>query len=325
VIIFLVRRAVLSLFLLLGITVVTFGVMRLAPGGPVDAMTEMNQKISPETRQKLVKLYGLDKPWHEQYRQWLGRMTRLDFGRSFKDDRPVRELIFERLGNTLLLNVASMVLIFAVAVPLGVLSAVKQNRWVDKTVGVFVLTGFSMPTLWLALLLMTVFGLWLGWLPISGLHALNHEEMGFFARQADTARHLVLPVFLSGFTGLAGISRYVRNGLLDVLRQDYIRTARAKGLPEGRVIFTHALRNALIPVVTILGLSLPDLIGGSFIFETLFAYPGMGRLGFEAVMSRNYPVVMGVGTLAAILTLLGNFLADAAYRWVDPRIREGSL
>jgi peptide/nickel transport system permease protein len=191
----------------------------------------------------------------------------------------------------------------------------------DKGLTVFVFAGYSVPTFWLALLLMIVFGIGLGWLPISGLHSLNYDELSRMGRWKDVARHLVLPVFVSAFTGLAGLSRYVRNEMLEVVHQDYIRAARARGLSERRVIFKHALRNALIPVVTILGLSLPDLIGGGFIFETIFAYPGMGRLGYEAVLARDYPVIMGVGVIAAALTLLGNLLADLAYAWVDPRVR----
>ncbi|HOW26950.1 MAG TPA: ABC transporter permease [Elusimicrobiota bacterium] len=315
------RRLFLMVPLLWGITFVTFGVMQLAPGKPVDVMTDMNVKMSAESKQKLVRLYGLDKPWYVQYGLWLKRFVRLDFGRSFKDDRSVSRKILERLPATLLLNVLSLLLIFVVAIPIGVASAVRQNSFFDKGMTVFVFIGFSIPTVWLALLMMIAFGLKLGWLPISGLRSLNYDELSWFGRMADVARHLVLPVTVSAFTGLAGLSRYMRNGLLEVIRQDYVRTARAKGLPESTVIYRHALRNALIPVVTLLGLYLPELIGGSFIFETIFAYPGMGRLGFEAIMARDYPVVMGVGVIAALLTLLGNFLADVAYGYVDPRIR----
>ncbi len=321
---YLLRRVLLFIPLLLGITLITFGVMHLAPGKPTDAMTDMNVKVSSEMKQRLVKLYGLDKPWYVQYGRWLSRVARFDFGTSFKDDVPVWGKIRSRLGNSLLLNAVTLFLILLAAIPLGVLSAVERNTWLDRVVSLLVFIGFSVPTFWVALVLMIVFGLHLGWLPISGLHSLDYDEMGAAARLWDLMKHLALPVLISAFTGLAGLSRYVRNGLLDVIRQDYIRTARAKGLPESRVIFKHALRNVLIPVITILGLSLPDLIGGSFIFETIFAYPGMGRLGFDAIMSRDYPVIMGVGTLAALLTLLGNFLADVAYRWADPRIREGS-
>lgn len=318
---YLFRRILLLIPLLIGITLITFGVMQLAPGKPTDVLTDLNIKTSAEARQRLVKLYGLDRPWYVQYGRWLRRLAVLDFGRSFKDDRPVLEKIAERLPATLLLNVSSLILILLIALPLGVLSAVRQDSFLDRATAVFVFAGFSVPTFWLALLLMIGFGLKLGWLPISGLRSLDYDELSALGKVGDVLRHLALPVAVSAFTGLAGLTRYMRNGLLEVIRQDYVRTARAKGLPESRVIRRHALRNALIPVVTILGLSLPDLIGGSFIFETIFAYPGMGRLGFDAIMARDYPVVMGVGTIAALLTLLGNFLADVAYGFVDPRIR----
>ncbi len=316
------RRLLFTLVTLVGITLMTFLVMRLAPGGLTAGATDLSARVSAhEQRKKFVALYDLDKPWYVQYGSWLKRLSRLDFGRSFKDDRPVIEKIGERLPNTLLLNVLSLGLIFVVAVPLGILAAVKQNTFWDRAVSVFVFVGFSVPTFWLALMLMILFGVRLAWLPLSGLHALNADELSFVSYWMDTGKHLLLPVFISAFTGLAGLSRFVRNGLLEVIRQDYIRTARAKGLSESRVIGRHALRNALIPVITILGLSLPDLIGGGFIFETIFAFPGMGRLGFDAIMARDFPVVMGVGTIAAVLTLAGNLVADLAYAVVDPRIR----
>jgi peptide/nickel transport system permease protein len=319
---FLVRRFALTLVTLLGITLMTFLVMRMAPGGLTAGATDLSARVSAhEQRKKFVALYDLDKPWYVQYGRWLKRLSRLDFGRSFKDDRPVLEKIGERLPNTLLLNVLSLGLVFFVAVPLGILAAVKQNTFWDRAVSALVFIGFSAPTFWVALMLMMLFGVTFGWLPLSGLHALNADELSGPAYVLDMARHLVLPVLISAFAGLAGLSRFVRNGLLEVVRQDYIRTARAKGVPESRIIYHHALRNALIPVVTLLGLSLPDLIGGGFIFETIFAFPGMGRLGFDAVMARDFPVVMGVGTIAAFLTLAGNLLADVTYALVDPRIR----
>lgn len=319
---YLLRRCAVALVTLLGITFLTFLVMRMAPGGLTAGATDLSARVSAhEQRKKFAALYDLDKPWYVQYGRWLKRLSRLDFGQSFKDNRPVLEKIGERLPNTLLLNVLSLGLVFGMAVPLGVLAAVKQNTFWDRAVSALVFVGFSAPTFWVALMLMMLFGVTLGWLPLSGLHALNADELSGPAYVLDMARHLLLPVLISAFSGLAGLSRFVRNGLLEVVRQDYIRTARAKGVPESRIIYHHALRNALIPVVTLLGLSLPDLIGGGFIFETIFAFPGMGRLGFDAVMARDFPVVMGVGTIAAFLTLAGNLLADVTYALVDPRIR----
>lgn len=311
----------LTIPVLIGITIITFLVMHLSPGKPTDILTDMNQKITAEAKQRLVALYGLDKPLHIQYLSWLKRIVKLDFGKSFKDDRPVIKKIAERLPATLLLNFLSIILIFMVAIPIGVLSAVKKDSLFDKLTTVTVFIGFSVPTFWLAILLMLLFGLHLGWLPISGFRSINFNELTMFEKFLDIAKHLVLPVFISAFTGLAAISRYTKSAMLEVLHQDYIRTARAKGLSETTVIFKHALRNALIPIITIVGLTLPELIGGSFIFETIFAWPGMGRLGYEAIMARDFATIMGVGTIVAVLTLLGNLIADITYAYADPRIR----
>ncbi len=318
---YIIRRLIYSVPLLIGITLITFGVMHMAPGKPADAMTDMNVKVSAESRQRLIALYGLDKPWYKQYADWVGRFVRLDFGDSFRDGRPAIRKIGERLPATILLNLLSLALILAIALPIGIYSAVRHNTLFDRAMTVSVFVGFSVPAFWLALMMMILFGLKLGWLPLSGLRSLDYDELSAAGKVLDVAKHLVLPVAVSAFTGLAALSRYARSSMLEVIRQDYIRLAYAKGLPRRAVIFRHALKNALLPIVTVLGLSLPALIGGGFIFETIFAYPGMGRLGYEAVMARDYPVVMAVGTIAAVLTLIGNLLADIAYALVDPRIR----
>jgi peptide/nickel transport system permease protein len=318
---YILKRLIYMLPLLIGITLVTFGVMHLTPGKATDVMTDMNAKVSAEAKTRLVKLYGLDKPWYIQYGSWLKRVSRFNFGDSFRDGRPAIKKIGERLPATLLLNILSLLLILIIAIPVGVYSAIKHNSIFDRAMTVFVFIGFSVPAFWLALLMMILFGLKLGWLPISGLHSLNFSDLTLPAKLLDTASHLVLPVIISAFTGLAGLSRYTRSSMLDIIHQDYIRMAYAKGLSPRRIIFRHALKNALLPIVTILGLSLPGLIGGGFIFETIFAYPGMGRLGYEAIMSRDIPVIMAVGTIAALLTLVGNLIADVTYALVDPRIR----
>lgn len=307
--------------MLLGITIITFAVMHLAPGKPTDLVTDMNAKVTADSKARLIELYGLDKPWYVQYWNWLKRFVKFDFGNSFKDGRSARRKILERFPATLLLNILSMILIIIIAIPIGIYSAIKQNSIFDKTMTIFVFIGFSMPTFWLALLLMILFGLKLGWLPISGLHSLNYSDLSLLGKLLDTSKHLILPVVVTAFTGLAGMSRYTRSSMLEVYKQDYIRMAYAKGLNKSKIVYGHAVRNALLPIVTILGLSLPALIGGGFIFETIFAYPGMGRLGYEAIMARDYPIVMAVATIAALLTLIGNMLADITYAWVDPRIR----
>ncbi len=308
--------------LLIGITIICFTVMHLAPGSPTDLQTQMNPRVSAEAKERLRTMYELDKPLHQQYWSWVKKLAVLDLGKSFSSDhRPVADKILERLPITILLNILSMLLILLIAIPIGILSAVHQDSPFDKITSVFVFVGFAIPTFWLALLLMIFFGVNLSWLPISGIRSLNYEYLPAGAAFWDLIKHLILPVLLSAFGGLAGLSRYMRSNMLEVIRQDYIMTARAKGLSERVVIYKHALRNALLPVITILGLSIPGLIGGSVIFETIFAIPGMGQLFYMSVMARDYPVVMGILFIGAALTLLGNLIADVSYAVADPRIR----
>ena len=315
------RRIIGLIPLLFGITIISFAVIHLAPGKPTDLETQFNPKVSLEARERIARIYGLDKPLHIQYIDWLKRILRLDFGVSFVDSRPVIEKIGERIPITLGINLASIILILLIGVPIGVTSAVKEGSFYDRFMTVFVFVGFAIPTFWLALILMDLIGVRWGLLPISGIKSLEFEKFTFFEKMIDIVRHLTLPVFVSAFGGLAGISRYMRSNMVQVLKQDYIRTARAKGLSEKDVIYKHALKNALLPVVTILGLSIPGLIGGSVIFESVFSIPGMGRLFYESVMARDYPVIMGVLVIGATLTLLGNLLADISYAAVDPRIK----
>jgi peptide/nickel transport system permease protein len=308
--------------MLLGISMICFAVMALAPGSPVDLMTDMNPKASPEDRIKLEKFYGLDKPLHVQYGLWLGRVVQGDLGTSFsRDRRPVLDKIMEALPITLMINVISLSLILMLAIPIGVYSAARQNTLGDRLTTLFVFFGFAVPDFWLILLAMTYFGATLNILPISGLQSLDHDSLSAMGKLWDWTRHLILPISLSVVTGLAGMSRYMRSQMLEVLRQDYIQTARAKGLSERTVVLRHGMRNALLPVVTLLGLSVPGLIGGSVITEQLFSIPGMGWLFYTGVMSRDYPVVMGILMIGGVLTLLGNLLADVAYHLVDPRLR----
>ncbi len=309
----------------IGITLISFFVMHLAPGEPMSIQVDFNPKMTPEMRARLRAQYGLDKPLYVQYLKWLKGLAVLDLGRSFAPDRrPVWDKIKERLPVTLLINALSLVLVVIVAVPLGVRAAVKQNSMFDQVTTVLVFVVYAAPAFWVALLLMLYFGVDLGWLPISGVHSLmGYEEMSWWEKSLDWSRHLILPVFVSAIGGLAGLSRYTRSSMLEVMRQDYITTARAKGLAERDVIYRHALRNALLPLITILGLSLPGMIGGSVIFESIFAIPGVGQLMWSSVMARDYPVLMGNLVIVAVLTLLGNLLADIGYALADPRIRTG--
>jgi peptide/nickel transport system permease protein len=335
---YLLKRLFWMVPLLIGISLISFLIMHLAPGDITTTEAGFNPKASAESRQKLREIYNLDKPVLVQYGLWMKRMVTLDFGNSFAShQRPVfwqtqdaqgnvtRGMIQEALPITLMINVMSLALIILVALPLGVISALTQNRPPDRAITLFVFVGFAIPGFWLALMLMYWTGVAHDWLPISGLHSLGYENMHWYAKIVDTLKHLALPVFISALSGLAGISLFVRNGMLDVLHQDYITTARAKGLPENTVVYRHALRNALLPLITIFGLSIPGLIGGSVIAESIFAIPGMGKLFYDAVLMRDFPVIMGILTIGSALTLIGNLLADLAYAWADPRVRRGVL
>lgn len=320
--VYLIKRILLMIPLIIGITFISFIVIHLAPGDPTQFLSSMNPKISETAREKFIKMYNLDKPLHIQYYLWLKKFVKFDFGESFSQDRKkVTAKIAERLPVTLWLNFASLILIFVIALPLGVFSAYFKDSIFDKAVTVFVFIGFAVPTFWLALLCMYYFGVKLGVLPISGLTSYNFNEMSFYEKVIDIVKHAALPVLLSVFGSLAGLSRFSRNSMLDVLNEDYILAARARGIGENKIIFKHALKNALLPVVTIIGLSIPGLIGGSVIFESIFSIPGMGQLFYQSVMMRDYPVIMGILVIGAVLTLLGNLLSDIMYAVVDPRIR----
>lgn len=320
---FLLKRFLTLIITLFGITIISFSIIYLAPGGPLSPITEFNPKITPEYREKLVKMYGLDKPLYVQYWMWLKGVMKLDFGKSFSlDQRPVWDKIKERLPVTVFINAISLFLILLFSIPLGVYSAVRAGSTFDRITTVITFIGYAMPSFWLAIILMMIFGVKLQWLPISGLHStIGYDEMSLLEKVWDWTKHLICPLFVATFGGMAGVLRYVRNSMYEVLKADFILFARAKGLPEKVIIYKHALRNALLPLITILGLSIPGLIGGSVIFETIFGIPGVGQLMWQAVMARDYPVIMANLFLISLLTLLGNFLADIGYALADPRIR----
>jgi len=320
---YLLRRLTTSIFVLLGITLISFAVIHCAPGKPGILESELNAKISAQAREKLLTLYGLDKPLYAQYTQWLGRLLRFDFGDSFVDAEPVTTKIATHLPITLFINILSLGIILIFGTFLGVLSALRRGKAFDYAVTVFVFIGFALPSFWVALLAMSLFGVQLRMLPVAGIISYGFQTLSPLGKIADVARHLALPVTIASIGGLAGISRYIKSSFLGVLEQDYIRTAYAKGLPRARVLYRHALKNALLPIVTLLGLSVPGLIGGSVIFESIFSIPGMGKLFFDSVMARDYPVIMAILFLSAVLTLLGNMLADISYAVIDPRIRYG--
>ena len=333
---YLIKRVLWMFPLLIGISLISFFIMHLAPGDITNNEAAFNPKASEESRQKLRELYNLDKPVIVQYGLWIKRMATLDFGNSFashqkpvfwqttdKEGNITKGMIQEALPITLMINILGLIITLSLAIPLGIIAARKYTLWQDKSITLFNFIGFSIPGFWLSLLLMYWLGVMNNWLPISGLHSINYESLDTWSKVKDSVSHLVLPVLIPSLTGLAGITLFVKNGMLDVFHQDYITTARAKGLTEHKVVYTHALRNALLPLITIIGLSIPGLIGGSVIAETIFAIPGMGKLFFDSVMMRDFPVIMGILTIGSALTLVGNLLADIAYAWADPRVRRG--
>jgi len=318
---YITRRLLGMIPLVFGITIITFCIIKLAPGKPVVLQHALNPKVSLQEIQRLEKLEGLDKPIYIQYLNWMKNLTRLNFGRSYADGRPVIEKIFERLPVTLSINILAVLFILSLAIPLGIKGALKPGSFFDNTSTVAVFLLFAAPTFWLALLLMQLFCIQLRWLPISGLTSLDFEYFSYPGKILDIGRHLILPVFVSGLGGLAGMSRYMRSKMIETLKQPYIYTARAKGVPESAIVYKHALRNAILPIITILGLSIPGLLGGSVIFESIFALPGIGRLFYEAAMMRDINLIMAEVVLVAILTMIGNLIADISYAYIDPRIR----
>jgi len=316
---YIVRRLLYTLITLFGISIMSWVIITQAPGSPI-ALT-LDPKVSPKIIEQMEKNYDLDKPIHQQYFIWL---KKLFTGKlySFKDGRPVLEKIGERIWNTLLLNLVAMLIIFSLAIPLGVFSAERQYTFLDHlgTLGAYL--GISIPSFWLAYLLILGTVKLFGY-PVLGMRSFVTEDFTTFEIVMDRLWHLMLPSIILAIGGIAGLSRYTRSSMLEVIRQDYVRTAKAKGLPEETVYYKHALRNALLPIITIFGFLIPGLIGGSIIMESVFAWPGIGRLAYQAVLARDYPVVMTINTITAVLVLIGNFVADILYGIADPRIRFG--
>lgn len=336
---YLLQRLLLLIPTFIGITLICFLTVRLAPGDPAELMAGGGLKgaggagISLQKRglvdQALVEwraLYGLDKPLYVQYGVWLKNLFRLDFGNSFKDHRPVWDKISERLPVTVKLEFFSILLVYIVAIPLGIYSATHPNSIGDQTTTLLAFILFSTPLIWAATMAIVFIcgGDFLYLFPPGGLTSIDYApDWPLWERIKDQAWHLFLPVVLLSYAGFAGLSRYMRSSMLEVLRQDFVQVARAKGLPERAVILKHALRNSLIPQVTILAEILPALIGGSVIMETVFSIPGLGQLGFEAVLARDYPIVLALLTVSALLTLIGILLSDILLAVVDPRIAFG--
>ena len=313
---YIARRLAQAIPTFLGITVIAFAIIRLAPGDPL-AVFEDARGTTAEQMAELRKAYGFDRPLPVQYVEWLGRAVRLDFGRSFQTHLPVRDVILERIPATLQLTVTAILIGLGLGVPAGMWAAINRTKWPDQLVRVFAVTGDSVPHFYLGLLAILFFSVNLRWLPAGGIVTLGAEPSDVI----DRLKHLLLPslVLATGF--LAIFARFMRTEVLEVLNQDYIRTARAKGLRELIVLYRHALRNALLPIITVLGGSLPTLLAGAATTEFVFSWPGMGRLAVDAAYARDYPVVMGLVLVAAALIIVGNILSDILYGVADPRIR----
>lgn len=323
---FIARRLLGAVPLVLGIATIAFFVLDLAPGDP--ATFFLSPTISAETVEQIRRNMGLDQPVHIRYVRWMTSILQGDFGVSFSRNQPVADIILQILPNTLLLSACAIVIAFAIGVLVGLVQAVRHNRPTDGALSVVGLFFYSMPSFWLAFMLILIFSLgarnawdWPIWFPASGMTSVDYPFMSPGEQFRDRLIHLVLPSVSLALVLAAGIARYTRGSMLEVIRQDYIRTARAKGLSEARVIFKHAFRNGLIPVLTLLGLYLPFLFSGTVLVETVFAWPGMGRLVVDAIFQRDYPVVMAGTLVFALMVVVGNLIADVLYALVDPRIR----
>lgn len=316
----LLRRLLATLPLLLGITLICFAVIHLAPGDPTQLMGDFDPKA--HANEALKQSYGLDKPLWQQYLTWLGNLATFNLGTSLAPgNEPVAAKILAALPTTLYLNIGGLVFTLLLAIPVGVWAATRAGKASDATLTLVLYIALAAPGFWLALLGMQWLGLQLGWVPLSGLSSFGAENWSFWPRLLDIFHHLALPMAVGVIGSVAGLSRFVRGSMVEALQSDYVLAARAKGCGPLRTFARHALRNALLPVITILGLSLPGLLGGSVIIESIFALPGLGQLFYTSVLMRDYPTIMALLTFGAVLTLLGNLLADLAYTLADPRTR----
>jgi peptide/nickel transport system permease protein len=314
----LVRRALGGLGVVLGVVTLMFFLLRLAPGDP--ALLLVGPAASAEQLAAQRRSLGLDRPVAEQYASWLGRFARGDWGTSIATGRPVRAMLAQAWPATVRLVGVSLILSYLVGIAVGAVQAARGGR-LDTVLSVVTVTLFALPGYWLGLMLVMVFTYWLRVLPAFGAAGFDADFLPPAARLADRLRHLVLPLATLTLVGIGGTARFVRGAMLDVAGSPWVTVARAKGLSETRVVLRHVLRNALVPVVTLLGLSLPTLFSGAVFIEAIFAWPGVGRVLVEAVLARDYPVVMAATAVSAVLVVLGNLLAELLVRWVDPRVR----
>lgn len=322
---YIVKRLLQALLTLFLASALSFAIIQLAPGDYLDTLKQ-NPKISPERIAELQRQFGLDQPAIVQYWRWLVRVvTQFDFGTSFVYFRPVSSLLLERIPATLVMALASIVVTWAIAIPLGIVAAVNQNRAFDRFLQVISYAGQGFPSFITALLLLILAQYTTPLFPVGGITSIDHADLSWFGQIVDYAWHLILPTIALSITSFAGLQRITRGEMLDVLRQDYIQTARAKGLPENRVIYVHALRNAINPLITLLGFEFASLLSGAFIAEYFFNWPGLGRLILSAVTAQDLYLVMASLMMGAMMLILGNLLADLMLKFADPRIRLENL
>ena len=316
---FIIRRLLYAIPTLIGISIITFAIARLAPGDPIRLFTFGIRDFTQADYEQLLHHFGLDKPMPLQYIDWITNALRGNFGDSLIYHRESFAMLMERVPNTLVLAGAALVLQLVIGVPLGVLAAFKRGTWVDGAIRVFGVAGHAVPSFWLGLILIIVFAVQLRWLPSLGMLTVGHDQWDIL----DRLKHLILPSFVLALTGIANYSRILRTETLDVLSQDFVRTAHAKGLRERTVVFTHALRNALIPVVTALGGILAGLVGGALVIEQVFSWPGVGQFTFQAAIAKDYPIVQAGVMFTSTLLVISYLLRDLTYAIVDPRIKVG--
>lgn len=314
---FIIRRLLQSIPILIGISILLFVIVHAAPGSPTAKMMDPN--MTAEDKARIEAKMGLDKPLPAQYLGWLTETLKGNFGYSRQFGQPVKNVIKSHMWNTFYLSITALIISLIIGIPIGIISATKQYSKVDYGFTVFALFGISIPAFFFALILIMMFSIKLKIFPISGM--VTPGKLIAFSNFKDIAWHTVLPSIVLGLGSAASFMRYTRSSMLEVIRQDYIRTARSKGLAERVVIYKHALRNALIPVITLLGFQVRFLFSGALLTETVFGWPGMGKVGYMAVMDRDYPLILGVNLFLAVLTLLGNLTADMLYGFADPRIR----
>lgn len=318
---YILRRLIGMIPVMLVMSIILFGMMQLMPGNPLDAYVGLNSKMTPERKAQLAANLGLDKSIPEQYVRWLKETVSGNFGESYKLKKPVVDIMGPAIWNSFLINISSMLIAFAISIPVGIKSAVKKHGLYDNTWTLISLVGISFPTFFMGLLLIYVFSIQLGWTPLSGMVSAAIQYNSVWDKVKDIAWHIILPTIVLVITQIAQLTKYVRNAMLEVIQQDYIRTARAKGLNEKVVIYKHAFRNALIPIVTQIGLMIPALFSGAVILEKVFNWPGIGKIMYDGVMGQDIPLVLTSNMFFALLMLIGNLLSDIGYALVDPRVK----